>query len=446
MVLQERGYSADACNTGKAGVDAMLSGRYHLVLLDMKLPDMDGMDILRKVKDAKLDICVIVMTGYASVKNAVEAMKLGTFDYISKPFAEDELLNAVEMAVKNRRFREAHEALRRQPSPRQDFLNIVGENPRILQIFDDIRKVAPTDSTVLLSGESGTGKELFAREIHAHSKRTDHPFMAVDCSTFSSSLLESELFGHKKGAFTGAVQEKEGIFKAASRGTLFLDEVANLNMDIQAKLLRAIETHEFKPVGASRYKKADVRFIAATNRDLKNMVDEGKFREDLFYRLNVFPITIPPLRDRRDDIPQLLYHFLKKTCRETGKHIDGFSDDSLEILVNEEWPGNVRQLKNVVDRLVIIADGRILQYQHLSDHWEANPEPHRNEIPETLEELKAAKQNLLENQFGEIERAFIKKALAAAKGNITQAAQSVGMQRSNFSTLMKKQGLTATSG
>ncbi len=446
MVLSERGYSADACNTGKAGLDAMLSGRYHLVLLDMKLPDMDGMDILRKVKDVKLDICVIVMTGYASVKNAVEAMKLGTFDYISKPFAEDELLDAVEVAVKNRRFKEAHEAVRHQPSTRQDFLNIIGENPRILQIFDDIRKVAPTDSTVLLSGESGTGKELFSREIHAHSKRAEHPFMAVDCSTFSSSLLESELFGHKKGAFTGAVQEKEGIFKAASRGTLFLDEVANLNMDIQAKLLRAIETHEFKPVGASRYRKADVRFIAATNRDLKNMVDEGNFREDLFYRLNVFPITIPPLRDRRDDIPQLLYHFLKKTCRETGKRIDGFSDDSLEILVNEEWPGNVRQLKNVVDRLVIISDGRILQYQHLSDHWEANLEPHRNEIPETLEELKAAKQNLLENQFGEIERAFIKKALAAAKGNITQAAQSVGMQRSNFSTLMKKQGLTATSG
>ena len=231
---------------------------------------------------AKLDICVIVMTGYASVKNAVEAMRLGSFDYISKPFTEDELLNAVEMAVENRRFKEAHQAIRRQQITRQDFSRIVGENPKILQIFDDIRKVAPTDTTVLLSGESGTGKELFAREIHAHSNRTGGPYMAVDCSTFSSSLLESELFGHTKGAFTGAVHDKEGIFSAARRGTLFLDEVANLNMDIQAKLLRAIETQEFKPVGASRVSKADVRFIAATNRDLKTMVDESKFREDLF--------------------------------------------------------------------------------------------------------------------------------------------------------------------
>lgn len=446
LVLSEKGYQTDIHNTGNAGLDALLSDRYRLVLLDMKLPDMDGMDILRKIKDAGLDICVIVMTGYASVKNAVDAMKLGTFDYLSKPFTDGELLNAVELAMKNRCYKEAHLAIRRQPSTRQDFRDIVGENPRILQIFDDIRKVAPTDSTVLLSGESGTGKELFAQEIHAHSNRSDHPFMAVDCSTFSSSLLESELFGHIKGAFTGAVQDKAGIFSAAGQGTIFLDEVANLSLDIQAKLLRAIETHEFKPVGASQLKKADVRFIVATNRDLKIMVDEGNFREDFFYRLNVFPISIPPLRERRDDIPLLLYHFLRKTCRQTGKHVDGFSDDSMEILVNDDWPGNVRQLKNVVERLVIITDSRILEYQHLSDHWETKPEPIRNDIPDTLEALKAAKQNLLENEFGEIERAFVRKALSAAAGNITQAARHVGMQRSNFSTLMKKHGLSATSG
>ena len=445
MVLSENGYSSDTRNTGKGGLDALLTGRYQLALLDMKLPDMDGMDILRQVNEAKLDICVIVITGYANVKNAVEAMKLGSFDYISKPFTDDELLNAVGMAVENRRFKEAHKAIRRQQTTRRDFSRIIGESPRILKIFDDIRKVAPTDTTVLLCGESGTGKELFAREIHTHSNRTNHRFMAVDCSTFSSSLLESELFGHTKGAFTGADHDKEGIFSSADKGTLFLDEVSNLNMDIQAKLLRAIETHEFKPVGASRTKKADVRFIAATNRDLKTMVDAGDFREDLFYRLNVFPITIPPLRERRDDVPRLLYHFLKKFCQQTGKRVDGFSDDSMEMLINFDWPGNVRQLKNMVERLVIITDNRVLECQYLSDHWEAKAEAPRDGIPETLEALKAAKQNLLENQFGEIEKAFLKKALSAAEGNITRAARNVGMQQSNFSARMKKHRLSPTS-
>ena len=446
MTLADNGYGADICSTGKAGLEALLSGRYQLVLLDMKLPDMDGMDILQRVNDDRIDVCVIVMTGYASVRNAVDAMKLGTFDYLAKPFSDDELLNAVALAVENRRFKEAHMAVRRQPATRTDFGNIIGENPRILALFDDIRKVAPTDTTVLLCGESGTGKELFARELHAHSHRADRPFIAVDCSTFSSSLLESELFGHAKGAFTGAVQDKEGIFSAADSGTLFLDEVANLNLDIQAKLLRALETHEFKPVGAGRLKKADVRFIAATNRDLKTMVEEGIFREDLFYRLNVFPIVIPPLRERRDDIPRLLYHFLRETCRQTGKRVDGFSDESLEMLVNDDWPGNVRQLKNVVARLVIIADSPVLECQHLSDHWETEPDPVRDEVPDSLDELKAAKQNLLEVQFGEIEKAFLNKALSSADGNITRAARQVGMQRSNFSTLMKKHGLSAASG
>jgi DNA-binding NtrC family response regulator len=443
LALADNGYATEVCSTGKAGMNALLTGKYPLALLDMKLPDIDGMEILRAVKNAKLDVCIIVMTGYANVKHAVESMKLGSFDYIAKPFAEEELLSAVNMAVENRRFKEAHQVLRHQSETRQGFESIIGESPEILKIFADIRKVAPTDTTVLLNGESGTGKELFAREIHAHSNRSDCPFMAVDCSTFSSSLLESELFGHIKGAFTGATQDKAGIFSAADHGTLFLDEVANLDMDIQAKLLRAIETNEFKPVGANRPKTADVRYIAATNRDLKCMVEDGRFREDLYYRLNVFPITLPPLRQRQEDIPRLLYYFLKKTCRQTGKRIDGFSDDSLETLIHYDWPGNVRQLKNVVERLVIMADSPLLEYQHISDHWSADTEEPPDKIPESLEELKDAKQTLLENQFGAIEKAFLKKALSAAAGNITQAARSVGMQRSNFSTLMKKHGLGA---
>ena len=419
----------------------IIEGKYDLALLDMKLPDINGMDILQRVKCENLDICVIVMTGYSSVKNAVEAMKLGAFDYISKPFTDDELLISVQRALENKGLKEENLALRHQLSERYDFGNIIGEAPQILKIFDAIRKVAPTDCTVLLSGESGTGKELFARAIHAHSKRAARQFVAVDCSTFSSSLLESELFGHVKGAFTGAVKDKAGIFDTANHGSLFLDEVANLNLDIQAKLLRAMESREFKPVGASRLKKSNVRIIAATNRDLKIMVDAGNFRQDFFYRLNVFPIFIPPLRKRRDDIPRLLYHFLKRYCRQTGKRVDGFSDDALEMLINHEWPGNVRQLKNVVERLVIIADDRILDYQHLSDHLETNRNHITDAIPKTLEELKAVKRRLLQNRFGKIERAFLQNALAAAKGNIAQAARQVGMQRSNFQALMKKHGI-----
>ncbi len=445
LALSDKGHSVDICMNGKDGLETILKGTYDLALLDMKLPDMDGMDILRTVERDNLGVYVIVMTGYSTVQNAVEAMKLGAFDYLTKPFSDDELVLAVERAMEKKRLVEENLALRQQLSERFDFSNIIGENPRVLKIFNEIQKVAPTNSTVLLHGESGTGKELFARAIHAHSKRAALQFVAVDCSTFSSSLLESELFGHVKGAFTGAIKDKAGIFEAANHGSLFLDEVGNLDRDIQAKLLRAIETQEFKPVGASQLKKSDVRIIAATNRDLKTMVDEGNFREDLFYRLNVFPIFIPPLRERKDDIPRLLYHFLKVYCRQIGKQVDGFSDDALETLVNYDWPGNVRQLKNVVERLVIIADNRVLDYQSLSDHWEMKQNRTRDAIPETLEELKSVKRHLLENQFGQIERAFLQKALSAADGNITQAARRAGMQRSNFSALMKKHHLSANS-
>ncbi|MEJ2166166.1 MAG: sigma-54 dependent transcriptional regulator [Desulfobacterales bacterium] len=442
LALSDKGLAVDACLSGSHGLELLLGGEYELALLDMKLPDMNGMDILRRVKKEKPGVYVIVMTGYSSVQNAVEAMKLGAFDYIAKPFSEDELWIPVQRVLENKRLKEENLALRRQLCERYDFGNIIGEDPKMLKVFDAVRKVAPTDTTVLLSGESGTGKELFARAIHAHSNRAAGRLVAVDCSTFSSSLLESELFGHVKGAFTGAVKDKDGIFDAADHGSLFLDEVANLNFDTQAKLLRAMESREFKPVGAGRVKKSDVRIIAATNRDLKSMVAEGLFREDFFYRLNVFPIFIPALRERRGDIPRLLYHFLKLYCRQTGKRVDGFSDEALDRLVNHDWPGNVRQLKNVVERLVILAEDRILSYWNLSENLEIKPHHYPDLVPKTLAELKSVKRHLLENHFGKIERAFLQNALASAEGNIAQAARQVGMQRSNFSALMKKYGLT----
>ncbi len=438
LALSEQGHSADICVTGRAGLEAILRGDYDVILLDMKLPDMDGMDILRRVKKEKPGEHIVVMTGYSTVENAVQAMKLGAFDYLAKPFSEDELVLAVERAAEKKRLVEENLSLRKELLDRYGFDNIVGKNPKIIEVFDAIGKVAPTDSTVLLSGESGTGKELFARAIHVRSKRETGQFVAVDGSTLSPGLLESELFGHVRGAFTGALQDKAGIFEVAHGGTLFLDDVANLNMETQGKLLRVLEMQEYKPVGASHVKKADVRLIAATNKDLKAMVEKGTFRDDLFYRLNVVPIFLAPLRERKDDIPRLAYHFLRLFCRKTGKKIDGFSDEALEMLSDHEWPGNVRQLKNVIERLVILADRRVLNLLDLLDHLQAKRSWQGRSVPETLRELKFIKKQLLEETYGRIEKAFLIKALKACGGNITHAAKKVGMQRANFSALLKK--------
>jgi DNA-binding NtrC family response regulator len=414
-----------------------------LALLDLKLPDMNGMEILQIVGNDKPEVYIIVMTGYATVKTAVEALKLGAFDYLTKPFSDDELTIAVEKAIEHKRLKEENLSLRTQLFEKFDFTNIIGEDPQIIKIFDEIRKVAPMESTVLLQGESGTGKELFARAIHSHSQRAARHFIALDCSTLAPSILESELFGHVKGAFTGAVQDKTGIFELADEGTLFLDEIANLNMEVQGKLLRVMDTHEYKPVGASRLRKTNVRIIAATNRNLKTMVEKNTFREDLFYRLNVFPIFIPPLRERKDDIPRLAYHFLRVFCRETGKRIEGFADDALETLVHQQWPGNVRQLKNIIERLVIMADHKFIDRHHLLEHLHTNEANHSHSVPETLEELKAVKKQLVEVTSGELEKAFLLKALRACDGNVTCAAEKVGMQRSNFHALMKKHKISA---
>jgi DNA-binding NtrC family response regulator len=387
----------------------------------------------------------VVMTGYSSVPDAVKAMKLGAFDYLSKPFSDEELVLTVEKALKTRRLTEENLALRKQLFAKFDFSNIVGEDPKMLRIFEEIRKAAPTETIILLEGESGTGKELFAKAVHAHSHRADRQFVVADCSTFSPSLLESELFGHVKGAFTGATHDKPGIFEVAD-GTLFLDEVANLTMDVQAKLLRVMESPEYRPVGASLPRRADIRIVAATNQNLKSLADEGKFRDDLFYRLSVLPIYIPPLRERREDIPKLAYHFLRIYCREMGRRIQGFSDEALEALINHDWPGNVRQLKNVVERLVIMADEAVLDYHHLVDNLHVSRGATPGRVPGTLNELRALKKRIIAEHYGRKEKAFLLKALAAAGGNISEAAKSVGMQRPNFSTMLKRHGISTGRG
>lgn len=440
MILSENGYDVDISLSGKDGFEKVLQESFDLVLLDIKLPDVNGIEILKKIKKEKIDTCVIIMTGHGTVDNAVEAMKNGAFDFITKPFNEKELSKSIFKAFENRKLVQENLFLKKQLYDKFSFDNIIGESPLMVEVFHKIERVAPLDSIVLLDGESGTGKELFANAIYAHSKRATAQFLAVDCNTFSSSLMESELFGHVKGAFTGADKTMPGIFEIASQGTLFLDEVANLDMDIQGKLLRVLENGEYKAVGSNQIKKTDARVIVATNIDLKQMVKEKKFRQDLFFRLNVFPIYIPPLRVRKNDIPMLAYHFLKRFCRKAGKKISGFSDDALETLMNFDWPGNVRQLKNVVERLVIMSDKSQVDQKLLYDNLGIRQEDNSTDvpIPKNLDELKTAKKLFLENYFSKTETSFLKEALLKTDGNITKAAKMVGMQRSNFSALMKK--------
>jgi two-component system NtrC family response regulator len=443
LVLGDLGYAVRFSTTGQEGLKQLQQADYDVLLLDIKLPDTDGMQVLADVRQTHPQMPVVVMTGYASVQNAVAAMKRGAFDYLPKPFSEDELAHSVARAIENKRLKEENLALRRQLFDSFNFSNIIGEDPKILKVFEQVRKVAPTESTVLIHGDSGTGKEIFAKAIHAHSRRAARQFIAFDCSTIAASLMESELFGHVRGAFTGAVQDKAGIFEVAKGGTLFLDEVSNLGMEVQGKLLRVIESQEYKPVGAAQTKSTNMRVIAATNRDLKTMVGEGRFRDDLFYRLNVFPIYLPPLRERKDDIPRLAYHFLRSFCRQTGKRIEGFSNDALEMLVQHDWPGNVRQLKNVIEHLVIMADKAFLDIAFVSEQLQTRKSGEQNQVPNTLDELKAFKKHLIEARYGQAEKAFLIRALTVAAGNVTLAAQHTGMQRSNFSALMKKHHIHA---
>ncbi|MCG6930233.1 MAG: sigma-54 dependent transcriptional regulator [Desulfofustis sp.] len=445
LILAEQGHSVTSRTSGRAGLRDALAGGYDIVLLDMRLPDMDGMEILAELRSKKPEIQIIVMTGYSSVENAVDAMKTGAFDYLAKPFSDDDIILTVSKAFETKRLRDENMLLRSQLFERFDFNNIVGEDPAVLDVFARIKRVAPTDSTVLITGESGTGKELFAGAIHVHSKRSEQRYVTLDCSTLSDNLLESELFGHVKGAFTGAINDKQGIFSIVNHGTLFLDELSNLTLEIQSKLLRVMESREYKPVGGSSTLKTDVRIIAATNRDLSELVADGSFREDLYYRLNVFPIHIPALRERKEDIPRLAYHFLRLFCRQTGKKIEGFSDDALAALIGHPWPGNVRQLKNTVERLVIMADNTFLDSESLATHIHSDDpslSSSRASVPETLDDLKTFKKDLLENTFGLVEKRFLLKALDDCRGNITHAATKVGMQRSNFSALMKKHGIS----
>ncbi|NOY39564.1 MAG: sigma-54-dependent Fis family transcriptional regulator [Nitrospirae bacterium] len=441
-LLQPHGYRVSEAEDAGRALRLMETTSFDLALSDLKLPDASGIELLKDIKEVYPDTEVILMTGYGTVSTAVEAMKLGAYDYVEKPFRPEELVSLVERAIERKRLREENIRLKKELSA-QYIKNIVGTSKAMEKVFRLIGTVAPTASTVLITGESGTGKELVARAIHYNSPRKDMPFVVIDCGTLADELIESELFGHKRGSFTGAVTDKKGLIEEAEGGTLFLDEIGNLPLPLQSKLLRVLQEKEYRPVGDKKSIKVDTRFITATNKDLSAMVKAGTFREDLFYRLDIFPIHVPPLRERREDIPLLAYHFLRKYSEELGKEVKNISAEAMRILTSCRWPGNIRELENTIQRAILLADNSTIKPETLGFLTPSRTELSRTEQPpRNIEELKEMKKDLRERSTEELERVFIAEALKRNEWNISRAARDVGMQRSNFHALMKKHGIS----
>ncbi|MEK6652592.1 MAG: sigma-54 dependent transcriptional regulator [Nitrospirota bacterium] len=437
--LEPEGYDVTAVKSGAAGLRLLENEAFDLVLTDLKMPDMDGIEVLRRVREGWPDTEVILITGYGTVATAVNAMKLGAFDYIEKPFRPNELIILVSRSLERKRLLLENLRLRSELTEQYKLENITGTSKTMQRVFHLIAKVASTGSTVLITGESGTGKELIARAVHYNSPRKDKPFIVVDCGTIPDALIESELFGHVKGAFTGAIENRKGLMELADEGSLFLDEIGNLNLSTQAKLLRVLQEKEFRPLGGKNPVKCDMRFIVATNKNLEAMTKEGTFREDFFYRLNVFPLSIPPLRDRKEDIPMLAYHFLQKYSKETGKDVTHISAETMKALIYHEWPGNVRELENTIQRAIILCQGKTLQPAHLPPLGVGADD---EGIPRTMDELKGRKKGLRLKSIEDIEKAFLVDALKRNEWNISRAALDVGMQRTNFHALLKKHNIS----
>lgn len=420
--LKRLNYRVDHVDGGQQGLEAVSRGPYDVVLLDIFMPEMDGLTVLQKIREKQPETPVIMLTGGATVDTAIKSMKLGAFDYLTKPFRLEEVRISIEKALETRRLKESNVRLK-QGLAERGFSEMVGKSDAIRSVFEMINKVSQSDSTVLLTGESGTGKELAARAIHRHSRREEEPFVVVDCGALHENLFESELFGHERGAYTGAVRRKHGLFEVASGGTIFLDEIAEISVPIQAKLLRVIETGELRRLGGVGSMKVDVRIIAATNRDLEKMVGDGTFREDLYYRLNVFCISIPPLRDRKDDIPELVNHFLAKKSR-FSDDIGDVSDDAMRLLTDFDWPGNIRELENVIERALIISDGRKIDVGDLPAALKTN-----FRFAENASEFKTMSQ---------MEDEYIKFILEKCDGNQSRAAQILGLDPKTIYRRLRK--------
>jgi DNA-binding NtrC family response regulator len=441
-VLQSAGLQAESRQDPAAGLEAARHGDYDLVLLDLKMPAMDGLEVLRRLRADGVTVEVVVITGYATIENAVEAMKLGAADYVAKPFTPDELLLVVRKVLERSALLRENAALRREVAELRQFEGLIGGSPAMARVFSVIKRVAPSPGTVLITGESGTGKEMVARAIHNLSPRAREAFVACDCSALAPTLLESELFGHVKGSFSGAVATKQGLFEVASRGTLFLDEVANISLETQGKLLRALETRQIRRVGDTEERTVDIRLVAATNRDLGELLREGAFREDLYYRLNVVPIHLPPLRDRRGDLPRLAMAFLGRLQAAGEVRVKGFTPEAMRQLESYGWPGNVRELKNIVERLAILCDADHVEPRHLPQEIALAPPPALHPVlPTQWAEFKEYKRQARDALLEDLDRRFLTDALQRAAGNVTRAAETIGMLRTNLHALLRKYGL-----
>ncbi len=426
MILKKEGYGVQVAGDGEKGLLAFKTELFHAVLLDLKMPGMDGMQVLGKIKEESPETPVIIITGYASIGSAVEAMKQGAFEYLTKPFTPEELRIAINKALKSRKVFFEGIYLRDELKQKTEFDMVVGESEAMEKVLDIVRRVSPSDSTVLITGESGTGKELIAKEIHSHSLRRSAPFVVVDCGALVETLFESELFGHVKGSFTGAHVTKHGRFEVANGGTIFLDEISNISLNIQAKLLRVIQEREVTRIGSSKPIKVDVRILAATHENLADSVKEGKFREDLFYRLSVVPLHLPPLRERKEDIPLLIDHFLNKYTRGGRQKINSIKSDVLKALMQYDWPGNIRELENTIERAVVLSKNKEIGLEDLVYHGIS--------AGTSLLRPVDGKYRSLE----EIEKEYIKTVFQSHHRNKSLTAKLLGIDRKTLLTKIKK--------
>jgi DNA-binding NtrC family response regulator len=420
----EDGFHVETAEDGAAALRQMDKGPYDIILLDLKMPGMDGIAVQKRVREVDKNVCIIILTAYASVETAVEALKLGAFDYVTKPVDPDDLSHLVQNALRQRELSEENVRLREKVSELAGATPIIGESPKMQRVFELIRTVAETDSSVVIRGESGTGKELIARAIHAQSKRRFFPIVAVNAGSIPETLLESELFGHEKGAFTGAQYRRKGKIELAHGGTLFLDEIGDVTPKMQIDLLRVLETKRFTRLGGNQEITSDFRLVCATHKNLEQLVQQSEFREDLYYRINVFSIDIPPLRDRREDIVLLTQHFINAYARAMGKSVRTLSPEARHLLEGYHWPGNVRELENAIERAMVIGKGTAIEPEDL---------PLR---PAPEESVQPADQSL-----AGVEKLHIQQVLEELEGNITQAAKVLGIDRATLYNKLKRYGI-----
>lgn len=431
-VLESDGYQVSLAANGREAVDAATASSFDVILMDIRMRGMDGIEALKRLRPIVPDTPVVLMTAYASVKTAVEALRIGAEDYLTKPLDTDELKVILEKVMRISALREENRQLREEVGRRFDFSSVIGSSPKMRALFETIERVAPTDATVLLEGESGTGKELIARMIHRNSLRKEGPFVAVNCAALPEALLESELFGHEKGAFTGADRRRTGRFGLADGGSLLLDEIGELPVHLQAKLLRVLQEQTYEPLGGTRSVSVDARILVATNKNLKEEIRAGRFREDLFYRLNVVRLVVPPLRQRAEDIPLLAHHFLEVYNRKNRRMLNGMTREAARLLARYDWPGNVRELENLIERSVIMCRGEMIDVADLPESLrslaDAPPEISRHEPPagRTLKEMEAE---------------MIRLTLKENSGNRTRTAEVLGISRRTLQLKLKAYGI-----